>query len=170
VFCALRSETGVVMASLHRWAELRADTDKRIIEGMVISWNDEARLYGQTRERIEQGAVRWNDVILNSQHDESRLLARTGGGGLAISENPNGIQMRAELPNTREADDVLELVKTRVLRGLSIEMVVERDKWNNRHRIITKARMTGIGVVARPAYGQSKVVARNNAKRRKGWL
>ena len=69
------------------------------------------------------GSLAGADVILNRQHDRNAPLARTGGGGLSLEDGPDVLGIRAELPPTREADDVLALVRSGVLRGLSVEFV-----------------------------------------------
>ena len=83
-------------------------------------------IYGDTaklpwgNERIEAGAFNpLGDVLLNRQHERSAPLARTGGGGLELTDTAEGLRIAASLPATRDADDVLELVRRRILRGLS---------------------------------------------------
>ena len=49
-----------------------------------------------------------------------RWLERQGGG-LELVDTETELTIRAELPETSESNDVLELVRSGVLRGLSIE-------------------------------------------------
>ena len=75
-------------------------------------------------ERFEAGAfgdVDKLDVLLNIQHDDNRLVARTGGGGLTLIDGTDALEMSADLPETRDAEDALTLVRSGVLRGLSVE-------------------------------------------------
>ncbi len=62
--------------------------------------------------------------------------------------------------NPREADDTLTLVRSGVLRGLSIEFAATRERMVGGVRTIQAARLTGIGVVDRNAYPGSTVEAR----------
>ena len=146
-----------------RFAELRAAPD-RTIEGVVVKYGDVAQLpFG--REVIHPGAFRpIGDVILNRGHDRRRPLARTGAG-LEFDDTEERLLIRAMLPPTRDADDVLTLVNTGVLRGLSVEMAVKQDDFRQRTRHVEKAKLVGIGVVDRPAYRESLVSTRQRAER-----
>lgn len=153
-----------------RFFELRYDGERRIT-GTAIRYGDEAELPWGDRERFEPGAfgnVGGADVTLNVQHDRGRLIARTGGGGLTLSDDSNELRMEAVLPDTREANDVLTLVRGKVLRGLSIEFRpknVRRELQDGVHiAIISKAELRGIAVVDRPAYPKSKVQPRSESE------
>lgn len=148
--------------------ELRADAGGRVLTGVVVRYGDTAGLYGAV-ESVRAGAFSFDDVVLNVQHDRGRALARTGGG-LTIEDGPDRMTMRAELPRTRDADDVLELVRAGVLRGLSVGMRVDRDEWRRAggrdRRTITAALLRHIAVVDTPAYRDSGVAARAARPRR----
>ena len=143
-----------------RYAELRADG--RQLSGVVIRYGDVARLpWG--RETFESGAfgdVAALDAVLNVQHDRSRPLARTGGGGLVLEDSADALRMRADLPDTRDAADTLTLVRSGVLRGLSMEFGALRERQDGQLRIVQRASLGGFGVVDRPAYKGSEVHAR----------
>ena len=100
------------------------------------------------------------DVILNRQHDRRVPLARSNGGGLSLEDSPESLTMAATLPETPEAASTLELVRTGVLRGLSVEFRAIRETFENGVRVIHEALLTGLGVVDRPAYQSSVVEAR----------
>ena len=149
-----------------RFRELRQD-GKRGLHGKVLVYGDEAVLpWG--RERFERGAfglVENLDVILNAQHDRQTPLARTGGGGLFLSDNHEALEMEANLADTQPANDILELVKSGVLRGLSIEFFAEEERTENDLRIIEKAQLVGLAVVDNGAYPTSNVEARRRLKK-----
>ena len=106
------------------------------------------------------GDVSGGDIILNVQHDRGRALARTGGGGLSFTDTPASLTLRATLPRTGEANDALTNIRARVLRGLSMEFVPKRERFENSVRIVDEAVLVGIGLVDRPQYGDSTVAAR----------
>ena len=113
-----------------------------------------------SRERFTAGAFApIGDVILNAQHDRRTPLARTGGG-LELMDSADALEIRAEMPPTQAADDVLALVRANVLRGLSLEFEATAERVEAGVRVIDKARLSGIGVVDSPAYPQSEVEAR----------
>ena len=151
-----------------RFVELRAG-EGRTLEGVVVRYGDVGRTrFG--RERIEPGAfgdIEGADVVLNMQHERSQPLARTQGGGLVLSDSSEQLVMRATLLETRAASDVLALVRGRVLRGLSVEMYVHRDRQDAGVRVVERARLGGLGVVDRPAYPASAVAARHAAQRQR---
>ena len=158
-----------------RYFELRADVDQRLLEGTALQYGDVARVDGG-EESFEAGAftdVSKADLLLNFQHERSRPLARTGGGGLVLTDSPERLEISATLPNTREADDALELVRAGVMRGLSIEYLGLRRRREGVRSVITSARLGGLGLVDIPAYKASTISARAEeatTKRRRLWL
>ena len=159
----------------YRYFDLRADVGKRLLEGTALVYGDVARTVGG-EESFEAGAfgnVDAIDMLLNLQHDRRRPLARTGGGGLLLTDSPERLQISATLPNTQDADDALELVDKRVLRGLSIEFMTLRRRQEGVRTIIRSARLGGLGLVDIPAYKGSTVEARAGEvpkRRRRLWL
>ena len=134
------------------------------MSGLVVKYGEIAELpFG--RERFESGAFSpLGDVILNVQHDRGRPLARTGGG-LFLEDDATALTIRAELPRTTEADNVLALVKARVLLGLSIEFRAVSERSDNNVRVIERAILSGVGVVDTGSYPSSTVEARRRGGR-----
>ena len=145
-----------------RLAELRADGDRRL-SGVLMRYGDVATLpWG--RERFLPGAfgpVEDLDVVLNVQHDRKQPIARTGGGGLLLRDDGRALTMEADLPDTRAASDVLELVRLRVLRGLSVEFRAKRggSQFEYGIRTVSAAALPGVGIVDRAAYPDATVEA-----------
>ena len=110
-----------------RFVEFRYDGD-RTISGVAMRYGDVAELPWGDKERFEPGAfgnVGSSDVILNFQHDRKRPLARTGGSGLTLDDSSQELRLTAKLPDTREANDAIELVKQNIVRGFSVEFLPE---------------------------------------------
>ena len=149
------------MKTERRYTELRADVDKRQLAGVAVTYGEIARLpFGRERFEVRAfGDLGEVDVILNTMHRRDRPLARSGSG-LELLDTPQALEVRAELPSTRDADDTLELVRSGVLRGLSIEFAATRERMASGVRSIQSAILTGIGVVDRAAYAGSSVEAR----------
>ena len=157
-----------------RYVELRQEGG-RLLSGRAVVYGDVARVpWGQ--ERIEPGAFApIGDVLLNDMHQRAVPLARTGGGGLELIDSAEALEVRATLPETRAANDVLELVKAGILRGLSVEFRGAVARMDGNVRIITRATLGAVGVVDSPAYPKSEVEARMAAlakpapRRRRFW-
>ena len=144
-----------------RFSELRQDADGRL-SGTVLKYGDVASV-GGISERFESAAfgdAAALDIVLNRQHDRRVALARTGGGGLTLTDSTTQLTMAVELPDTADARDTLALVKAGVLRGLSIEFRAVREAFEHGVRVISEAVLTGLAVVDKPAYSESTVVTR----------
>ena len=126
----------------------------RTVSGVAMPYG-EVTDRGMFRETFEPGAfgpVDEIDATLNVMHQGTRLVARTGGGGLLLRDTPAGLLASADLPATREADDTLTLIHRGVLRGLSVEFRAIRDKWEGNLRRVARAALEGLGIVDRPSY------------------
>ena len=150
------------METEKRFYEIRAVSGRRL-EGTAIRYGDTALVKNIGPERFLVGAfgdLREADCILNVQHDRGRPIARTGGGGLTLADSPEALQLIADLPTVNEANDALELVRTKVLRGFSVEFRALKETFEGGVRTIESAELLAIGLVDRPAYGGSTVQAR----------
>ena len=147
------------MTTERRYCELRAEG--RTLEGDAIVYGDVAT-FPWGRERIQSGAFGdVGDVILNRQHQRTTPIARTGGGGLTITDSPEALSIRADLPaGVAAADETLALVRSKVLRGLSVEFYSRLDHLEGDMRVIQKADLVGISVVDSGSYPASLVSAR----------
>ena len=157
-----------------RFSEVRFDLERREISGVAMPYNTvgmapfgeelfESRAFGPDIETA--------DVILDEMHERARLLARTGGGGLVLTDTPDALMLTATLPNTRASDDALELLSTKVLRGLSVAFKATKERFEGRRRIVQAARLGRIAVVDVPAYPDATVAIRSRSDRRRSlWL
>ena len=151
-----------------RFVEFRWDGE-RTVSGVVLRYGDIAELPWGERETFLPGSfgdIQSADVILNMQHDRRKPMCRTGGSGLVLEDDGQQLTLRAELPDTTVGNDALELVRTRVLRGFSVEFLPV--KWDTEKDedgmpipdgliTIEKAKLRGVGLVDRPAYEDSRV-------------
>ena len=149
-----------------RYCELR-EADKGLLEGRAICYGEVATIGPGLRERFVAGAfgdLTQADVTLNFQHERSRPLARTGGGGLTLVDSPECLSVLADLPGTREGEDAMTLVRSGVLRGLSIEFSAIRETSVQRIREVQSARLRALGLVDSPAYAGSRVDVRGKVE------
>ena len=144
--------------------EVRA-ADGGVVEGAAMPYGTEASIAGGLfRESVDAGAFGTiGDVILNRMHDRNEPLARTEGGGLTLEDGAERLWLRADIPEYRA--DVRDMVKRRILRGLSVEMEVTAEDWPAPdRRIIRAATLWNIGLVDRPAYGKATAEIAKRAK------
>ena len=96
--------------------------------------------------------------ILNVQHNRDQAIARTGGGGLTLTDSAVSLELRAELdPEDFDAKRALSKVKKGVMRGLSIEFMPLKDRLEGSREggytvVIEKAELRGVAVCDKPAY------------------
>ena len=150
-----------------RYSPIQADG--RRLSGVAVRYGEIAALpFG--RETFIAGAfgdVAGLDVILRFQHNRDRPIARTPAT-LQLVDGPDALRIAAQLPETREADDALKLVRAGVLRGLSLEFRAGNAPIIDGVRTVRRAGLLGLGLVDQPAYLGSTVEARSYEIRQDG--
>lgn len=164
-----RSEENVMTDIEVRYVDidLRAEAGSRVVSGIVAPYGVRSRIAGWFDEEFQPGAfgaVDRADVIVNVQHDRRMPVARTGAG-LTLTDGAEALRMSAEIAPTRAGDDVLEAVRAKLYRGLSVEMRVNKEDWTEEAgkvpvRVIRAADIRGIGIVDRPAHDSAGIDAR----------
>ena len=97
------------------------------------------------------------------------------GAGLTLFDDGKELRLEAVLPETRDADDALTLVRSGLLRGYSVEFDAGADEWLGDLRTVTAAALPSIGVVDRPAYLSAegieirRALTRQPVRRRRLW-
>ena len=115
------------------------------------------------RERFEPGAFTLNDGrtrYLDLGHDPERVLAHTDGGGLQLRDTSEALEVSATLPRIPAADRALEELRAGKLRGFSIEFRAEQQRQESGLRVVSKAALAGVGLVAHPSYESNTVEVR----------
>ena len=131
------------------------ENEGRILSGTALHYQ-EVTDFGHLKETFLPGAFDPlpGDLILNRQHNRNILLARTPET-LRVINSPEKLALSATLPETTEANDVLTLVRSKVLRGLSIEFRAITEDFIGGVRTISKAHLAGFGVVDKGQYSGS---------------
>lgn len=126
-----------------------------IVRGRVISFGEWADIGGMFRERIMSLDLA-DRITANVQHSRQRLLAATGPNGrLRIDRSTAGIDAVITLPDTSDGRDAATLIREQALTGLSVEMEVGSDEWNNNDRTVRSGMLYAVGIVDTPAYAGS---------------
>lgn len=101
-----------------------------------------------------------NEVRAFFNHDDSKVLGNTKSGTLVLTDTPEGLECRCELPNTSYANDLYEVIKRGDCRTMSFGMyIVKRtfeDKGDTTISTINDAALDEVSFgVAYPAYPQT---------------
>lgn len=158
------------MKKIVRYAdvELRSlnDQEDNEVQGVPIVFNQEADM-GWFQEQIDSRALddaQIDDVVLNFNHNNDLVLARTTNGSLALDIRDDGVYMTSKIVDTSQGRDVLKLVKENLITKMSFAFTIdERDgeKWETdaqgrEHRTILKIdRLYDVSLVTFPAYPQT---------------
>lgn len=143
----------------HRFFELRFDGD-RTVAGTAMRYGDVAVFPWGDEEEFARGAfgdLRNADVIMDVMHDRLAPVARTGGGGLDLRDSGSMLEVTAALPQTTAANDALTLVRSKVLRGLSVGFKPISVRRQGKRNIIERAELKRVAIVDDPAYSDSKL-------------
>lgn len=154
------------MEAERRYAEVRAEPDSRTITGTAVPWAPRQGRGPRGPERFERGAfdLAAADITLTLQHDRAAPIARTRTGSLVLTDTPEGLEFRAELPDTPRADQALADVRAGLLAGASVEFLAVRETAAAGVRVIQAARLAGLSLVDSPAYPDAQVQAREAAE------
>lgn len=115
------------------------ESDGHVIEGYALLFNVESTPLWRTNkglgyEVIAPGAVTQqlldaSDIALTVDHDNSRLLGRSkyGKGNLSYSVDDKGVKFVCRLPDTTDAADTIELIRSGVIDGCSFSAYVKEE-------------------------------------------
>lgn len=159
------------------------DTDKSVIEGTPIVFNQKTRISdwcGEYDEIIERDALKGadlKDVRLFVNHDINKIaLARSKNGNenstMSFTIDDEGLHMKASLDteNNAEARALYSAVKRGDMDGMSFMFRIKRDEWKDIDsdlptRIIREISIVHeVSVVNFPAYPQTSVNARSEGE------
>ncbi len=120
----LRQNTNQIEVRTHP-EEIRVGLDtqgNRTVSGYAVMWNQPFTDLGFI-EKVAPYAFRdsiaANDTRLLREHKPESLLARTSSKTLTLSEDANGLQFSATLPNSPIGQDTAELITRSDLKGMS---------------------------------------------------
>lgn len=119
--------------------ELRVAPNSRHIEGRAICFNSPSPNREGWIEVIDPNAItdeliRNSDVILNYNHDDNKMLARSryGEGSLHVTRTDAGVDFSTDLPNTDIGDYILEMNRRGDIRDCSFCFAIDPnngDRW-----------------------------------------
>ena len=111
------------------------DENSRRIEGCAIVFDSFSRDFGGFVEKISRDAVtedlvRNSDIIMNIDHDNSKMLARSnrGEGTLELELKEDGLYFSFDAPTTALGDEVLFNVRNGNLFECSFACFLDKSK------------------------------------------
>lgn len=161
---------------VHEPVQLRADGDKRTLEGYAAVFNRETVIGGLFREKIDPGAFRaaidGSDVLGLFNHNLDYVLGRTSAGTMRLEEDETGLRYVIDTPDTTQGRDVAVMVGRGDVKGSSFGFTVKRDSWTRPARSGELPLRTvhefewirDVGPVTMPAYEETSVQARDAAE------
>ena len=148
--------------------EIRSDDTRSgpgRLTGTLITEGEQA---SDRREVFMPGALQWpsEGIVLRRQHNRdspiTMIQPRREGNKIIVDEN---------LPDTQAGRDTAVEIRAGLFRGLSVEFVSQREKFQGGLRRIGGALLKGAGLVDTPSYTSAVVSVRNKgAGRRVPWL
>lgn len=157
--------------------ELRdQDQEEFIVYGRPITY-DTYSDFGSFVETIERGSatksIEDSDVYVVFNHNMNDPLARTKNGTLTLTEDEEGVLMRADLSSSNRSKEVYQQIKSGLIDKMSFAFTVDKDadvRWeqrdiegqNKRVRIIKNfQRLYEVSPVLFPAYESTELYARS---------
>ena len=172
------------------YREFRAEgvetDDKGKLTGLVTPFDREATIgdmkRGGWKETVKGGTftktLREGDALMVYQHDLTRPMARKSAGNLDLREGSRdkqrGLLVDADPVDTSYTRDCLNLVRAKVINGMSFGFNVVKDAWfddagkpsdrmNGTRRELLEVQLIEVSPVTRPAYGGTSISARDEA-------
>lgn len=149
---------------------------ERIVSGYAIRFMEESVDLGGFIERIHPEAIsidqiRNSDIFAFFNHDNEKVLGRTGAGTLKLDLRDDGLYYEIDVPETVAGNELLEHIKRGEMYGTSFAFslpsddsgdVWSRDEDGNIYRDITNIEILyEISPVFSPAYPTTTISARS---------
>lgn len=148
------------------------DSESRVVEGYASVFSDDYTCiydgWGEKfYEKVERGsfintlADKTKEVFMLMDHDYKRVVGRSGVN-LELTEDEKGLFIRCELPKTTEGNDLLEMVRTKLISGMSFGFRIVRDKvrWDddwNMYRDIKEVELFEVTATTQPCYSDTEL-------------
>lgn len=145
--------------------------NEAIITGYAVVFDQRTVLYKDSETGIEYGEIidrhaldgaDMSDVVLRYNH-QGHVLARTRNNSLQLSIDDHGLNIRADMSGSDEAQKFYKEVKSGLLDKMSFAFQVKEESYDrdtNTRRILAISCLRDVSLVDFPAYDQTQVSAR----------
>ena len=144
--------------------EVREVEGKPRLIGTLMPYGERAK---DRPELFEAGSLSWPDasgVVLRRQHERSKPIMR-----FVPVEVEGRLMIDSAIPSTTAGMDATEEIRSGLLTGLSVEFRATAQTIVGGIRRISKAVLTGAGLVDSAAYESATVEARAKVEREQEW-
>lgn len=156
-------------------SKIESDNDGNLnVSGYVNKTDQPSNILGTTRkfiEKISKGAFKnalskkERDIDFLAEHDSTKLLSSTRNQSLELTEDENGLFMKATIAPTSWGKDTYTLIKSGLYSNMSFGFKVLKDNWKKTgsglyERTISELELFEVSVVKNPAYSSSTIAAR----------
>ena len=157
-------------------SDITIEFSERIVSGYAIRFMEESVDLGGFIERIHPEAIsidqiRNSDIFAFFNHDNEKVLGRTGAGTLKLDLRDDGLYYEIDVPDTVAGNELLEHIKRGEMYGTSFAFslpsddsgdIWSRDEDGNIYRDITNIEILyEISPVFSPAYPTTTISARS---------
>lgn len=153
--------------------ESRSKENSNNISGYAVVYDTYTEIrdaWGDTfHERIDPDAMvktlqNGHDIFALRNHDYNQIVGRSGVN-LTLENHENGLYFDLTAPNTTLGRDLLEEVRTGLIKGCSFGFRVNEDEWTERDgeyfRTIKDVELREITLTPIPAYSETSAEVRS---------
>lgn len=124
---------------IFRSTDIQSEKESRIITGRAIVFESWSKNLGGFYEIIHRGAITQelidkSDIIMNINHDDEKMVARSrqGKGTLSVSLRDDGVYFSFEAPTTSRGDELLYNVRNGNIFECSFAFTIPDDLHSER--------------------------------------
>ena len=148
----------------------KRDGKPSMITGYPAKFNSLSRDLGGFRENIKPGAFQRSldegaDVRALQNHNPDLVLGRTKSGTLRLEEDPKGLHMEVDAPDTQHARDLMTSIDRGDVDQGSFRFKTRSDNWRMQDgqaiRDLYDVDLRDVSAVTFPAYDDSSVGVRS---------
>ena len=136
------------------------ENNSRIVTGYAAVFNSRTLLWEGLEEVISPGAfskaLSNSDVRCLFDHDWGKVLGRTKSGTLRLEEDERGLKFKVELPNTTDANNLIESMSRGDIDQCSFGFIPTEETWDYNTdpvlRTVNEVELFEVSIVSLPAY------------------
>lgn len=124
---------------IFRSTDIQSEKESRIITGRAIVFESWSKNLGGFYEIIHRGAIPQelidkSDIIMNINHDDEKMVARSrqGKGTLSVSLRDDGVYFSFEAPTTSRGDELLYNIRNGNIFECSFAFTIPDDLHSER--------------------------------------